>query len=275
MLAQDFSDLRVERVAAGLTFADGPVWSREGFLLISDPPNDKILKWIPGQPLSVYRDSANGPAGNAFDSQGRLYTCETRSRRLVRADKKGHIEILAERYQGKRLNAPNDVVVRKDGEVYFTDPAFGNQQDTRELDFYGVYHVTRKGALEVIAKPGGRPNGIALSPNGKLLYVSISDDRSVLAYDLDKTGEASGQRVLISKIDGPPNGIRVDEKGNLYVGAKGMSVFTAEGKPIISIPFTDPPSNFAFGDADFGALYISSRSSVLRVRLDVKGAVQY
>ena len=131
------------------------------------------MKYTPGGSAEVYRESSNGAAGNAFDAQGRLYTCETHARRITRTDKKGRIEVLADKFDGKRLNAPADLAVSKPGNVYFTDPAFGNQQDTRELDFYGVYHITPKGQLSVVAKPAGRPNGITLSPNGRTLYLSL------------------------------------------------------------------------------------------------------
>lgn len=273
--AQDFSDVSVDRVIAGRTFAEGPVWSPEGYLIFSDIPKSKILRWTPGELPSVLREDSNGASGNAFDSQGRLYTCESHGRRVIRTDKKGKIEVLADRYQSKRLNAPNDIVVRKDGEIYFTDPAFGNQQDSRELDFYGVFHLPRKGELEVIAKPRGRPNGIAMSPNGRVLYVTNSDERNIRAYDLDKTGAASGERIVISKIEGIPDGIRTDEKGNLYVAAKRIYVYTPEGKQIGEIPIGETPSNCAFGDADLQSLYITARTSVYRVRLNVRGSVQY
>ena len=203
-----------------------------GFLIFSDIPNNKLLQFTPGEPASVFRENSNGANGNRFDAQGRLYTCESHSRRVTRTDKKGKVEVLAERWQGKRLNAPNDLAIRKEGDVYFTDPAFGNQQDTRELDFFGVYHISRKGELEVIAKPKGRPNGIALAPDGRTLYVSNSDEQNVRAYDLDKNGAASNERILISGIEGVPDGICVDEKGNLYVAANQIQVYSPEGKPL-------------------------------------------
>jgi len=190
-------------------------------------------------------------------------------------DKKGKMEVLAEKWEGKRLNAPNDIVVRKDGHVYFTDPAFGEQADTRELDFYGVYHITPKGVMNLIAKPAGRPNGIAFSPNGRILYVANSDDRNVRAYDVDKDGAVSNERVLVSNIEGVPDGMRIDEKGNLYVTAKGISVYTPQGKLLHAIELSETPANCAFGDADFQTLYITARTSIYRIRLDVKGSVQY
>lgn len=275
LAAQDFSNLRIERVAAGYRFTEGPVWSREGFLLFSDVPQNLIVRWTPGKGVSNFRELSGGANGNAFDAQGRLYSCESRNRRVVRTDPQGRLEVLAERFQGKRLNAPNDIVVRRDGHVYFTDPAFGAQADTRELDFYGVYHLPPKGELELIARPQGRPNGIALSPDGKILYVANSDDRNVRAYDLDRHGRASGERVIVSGIDGVPDGMKVDEKGNLYIAARTIAVYTPQGKLLAQIEIPETPSNCAFGDSDFGALYVTARTSVYRIRLGVKGAVQY
>ncbi|MEK7407129.1 MAG: SMP-30/gluconolactonase/LRE family protein, partial [Acidobacteriota bacterium] len=272
LLAQDFSELKVERVAAGYKFTEGPVWSREGFLLFSDVPQNLIVK-LDAKGATNFRVESNGANGNAFDAQGRLYTCESRTRRVTRTNKKGEIEVLAERWEGKRLNAPNDIVVRRDGHVWFTDPAFGAQADARELDFYGVYHLGPKGEMELIAKPQGRPNGIALAPNGRVLYVANSDERNVRAYDLDRQGKASNERVVVSGIDGVPDGMKVDEKGNLYVTAKGLAVYSAQGKHLTTIEIAETPANCAFGDPDFQTLYVTARTSVYRIRLDVKGAV--
>ena len=275
LAAQDFSDLKIDKVAAGFRFTEGPVWSREGFLLFSDIPNDKILRFAPGKRGEVFREKSDGANGNTFDAQGRLYSCESRTSRVTRADKKGKIEVLAEKWEGKRLNAPNDIVVRKDGHLYFTDPAFGGSTDQRELDFYGVYHITPKGQMELIAKPKGRPNGLALSANGRVLYVDNSDERNVRAYDLDRNGKASNERIVVSGIDGVPDGMKVDEKGNLYVTAKGVAVYSPEGKLLTTIEVAETPANCAFGDPDFQTLYITARTSLYRVRLNVKGSVQY
>jgi gluconolactonase len=269
--AQNFDNIQIDKVATGYEFTEGPAWSPQGFLVFSDVPNNKVLQFKVGEPVTVLRADSNGASGNRFDAQGRQYTCETHTRRVTRIDKKGKVEVLAERWQGKRLNAPNDLAVRKEGDVYFTDPAFGNQQDTRELDFFGVYHITRKGELEVIAKPKGRPNGIALAPDGKTLYVDNSDERNLRAYDLDKSGVASNERVLVSGIDGVPDGICVDEKGDLYVAANQIQVYSPDGRPLGVIPLQETPSNCAFGDADLGSLYVTARTSVYRVRLGVKG----
>ena len=269
--AQNFEGIQIEKTGAGYAFTEGPAWSPMGFLIFSDVPNNALLRFTPGTPAEVFRAESNGANGNRFDAQGRLYTCESHTRRVTRTDKKGKVEVLAERWQGKRLNAPNDLAIRREGDVYFTDPAFGNQQDARELDFYGVYHISRKGELEVIAKPKGRPNGIALSPDGRTLYVSNSDERNVRAYSLDKNGAASNERILVAGIEGVPDGICVDEKGNLYVAANRIEAFSPEGKQIGEIRTEETPSNCTFGDADLGSLYITARTSLYRVRMGAKG----
>jgi len=269
------ADLKIEKIAAGMAFTEGPVWSRDGFLLFSDVPNNRIMKFVPGVGVSLYRDQSNGANGNTFDDKGRLYTCESRTHRVIRTDKKGKVEVLAESYQGKRLNAPNDITVSKSGHVYFTDPAFGAQAEKRELDFYGIYQITPKGELVLLTKHEGRPNGIALSPNGKILYVANSDEKNLRAYDVAKDGSVVNGRILISGVDGPPDGIRVDEKGNLYVTANGLAIYSPEGKLIQTIQIPEIPRNCAFGDPDFQTLYITAMTSVYRVRLDFKGAVPY
>ena len=271
--AQDFSELRVDRAAAGYRFTEGPAWSGE-FLLFSDIPSNRILKYTPGQPVAVFRENSGGANGNAFDARGRLYTCEGGARRVTRTDSKGNVEVLAERFEGKRLNAPNDLTVRRDGHVYFTDPAFGSLEDTRELPFYGVYHITPRGELSAVSRMDKRPNGIALSPNGRLLYVVGSDERVVRVYDVDRAGVPSNPRILISGIEGVPDGLRTDEKGNLYIAAKALLIYTAEGKLLRTVNLAETPSNVEFGDADLQGLYVTARTSVYHIRLPVKGAAQ-
>ena len=248
--AQNFSEIAFGKLADGYRFTEGPAWSKDGYLIFSDTPGDRLLKWAPGHAPEVFRADAHGPSGNAFDADGRLYTCETRLRRVTRTDKKGKIEVLADQWEGKRLNAPSDIVVSRSGHVYFTDPAFGEQSDHRELDFYGVYHLPPRGPMKLVARPAGRPHGIALSPNGRILYVSNADEHNIRAYDVDRNGDASGERVLVSGIDGVPGGIRVDERGNLYVAAKGIAIYSQEGHPIQVLEMKEQPSNCAFGGPD-------------------------
>ncbi|MBM3783633.1 MAG: SMP-30/gluconolactonase/LRE family protein [Acidobacteria bacterium] len=275
LLAQDLSKLSIEKVSGGFTFTEGPVWHRDNFLLFSDVPENKIWK-LTSEGKFLFRENTNGANGNTLDEKGRLYTCETRGRRVIRTDLKTNaVEILADKFEGKRLNAPNDIAVRKDGHVYFTDPAFGAQSEGRELDFFGVYHIPLKGPIELVAKTAGRPNGIALSPNGRLLYVADSDERAIRVFDLANTGKAANGRVLIKGIDGPPDGIRVDEKGQLWVTCNNVAIYSPDGKFVNKIDFPETPRNIAFGDGDFSTIYVTAQKSVYRVRLDVKGSMQY
>src|ERR1035441_572728 len=269
---QDFPKISIEIIGKGFIFTEGPAWSKDGFLIFSDTVADRIWKWTPGSEPVSFREPANGPAGNAFDSQGRLYTCETHARRVTRTNlKDGRIEVLLDRWDGKKLNAPSDVVVSKSDHVYFTDPAFGEQADHRELDFYGVYHLPPKGPPKLVARPAGRPRGIAISPNGRVLYVTNSDERNVRAYDLDHNGDASGERVLAPQIDGGPGGMRVNEKGELFiVTGKGIAIYTAEGRPIHTIALHDRPSNCALDPAG-SWLYVTARGFLYRIRVDGKG----
>ena len=273
--AQDFSKVQIEKVAGGYRYTEGPVWSKEGFLLFSEVPSGKILKLVGGVPPSVFRAASNGAHGNTFDAQGRLITCEAKSRRVTRTDKTGKIEVLAERFEGKRLNAPNDVVARRDGNLYFTDPAFGGQATGRELDFYGVFRIGPKGELELVAKTTGRPNGIALSPKGDRLYVADSDERLIRVFDVDRAGKAGNGRVLVSGIDGPPDGIRTDEKGSIWVACNAVVVYGEDGKMTGRMEMPEPPRNLTFGDPDYQTLYVTAMKSVYRIRLGAKGHIVY
>ena len=221
--------MHLEKVATGLSHAEAPVWSLEGYLLFSDTVQDKVKKFVPGKGVEEVGSRPGGASGMTFDEQGRLYTCEPRDRRVTRLSKNGkNTEVIAARFEGKRLNAPNDIVVRRDGNVYFTDPAFGNQQDSRELDYYGVFRINPKGEMEAVARWKSRPNGFAVSPNGRLLYVANSDERSIHVFDLDRSGVASNDRLFLTKLEGVPGGIRTDEKGKcLCRGSKRLGLLPA------------------------------------------------
>jgi gluconolactonase len=273
--AQDFSDFHVEKVATGMHFTDGPAWSLEGFLVFSDTVTDKLQKFTPGKGVTDFASRAGGAAGNAYDEQGRLYTCEFRERRITRTSKNGKMDVVAARFEGKRLNAPSEIVVRRDGNAYFADPAFGDQQDSRELDFNGVYRITPRGEVEAIARWKTRPNGIALSPNGRTLYVSDADARSVHAFDLDRGGAASNDRVVIARVPGVPAGLSTDEKGDLFVAGRYVYIYSPKGEQLREIKLSETPSNLTFGDPDFQSLYVTTHTAVYRIRLNVKGFVPY
>ncbi|MEO8369144.1 MAG: SMP-30/gluconolactonase/LRE family protein [Candidatus Solibacter sp.] len=268
--AQGFGEFKFERLAQGYRFTQGVAWSKPGgYLVFSDTPSDRLMKWIPGSEITVLRTDANAPAGNAFDAQGNLYTCETRTRRVTRTDKNNKIDVIAESFEGKKLNAPSQITVSRNGHVYFTDPAFGEQSDHRELDFHGVYHIPPKGPMTLVAKSPTRPRGIAISPNGRTLYVSNADDHSVRAYDVDRNGDTSNERIFVSKIEGAPAGLSTDEKGNLWLAAKGIAVYSPEGQRIHFIDMHDVVSSLTFGDADFKTLFLAARAIVFRARPDI------
>jgi gluconolactonase len=273
LVAQDFSQLKVEEVASGFPGGEGSVWSREGFLIFSDYSQDRLYKYVPGKAPEVYREDSHGANGNTMDRQGRLYSCEYKARRVTRTDRKGRIEVLVDRFEGKRFNAPNDIVVRRDGHVYFTDPLY-TPLDERDLDFYGIYHVTPKGRIEAIARLQTRPNGVTLSPDGKILYAANTNERNVRAYDLSRAGQASNERVVISDLPGGPDGIRTDARGNLYLTSRGIAVYSPGGQLLGRISVPGNARNLAFGDADLRTLYIIG-NSLYRVRVTIPGSIHY
>lgn len=273
--AQDFENIMSERVATGMVYVDGITWSRDGFLVFSDVIRKTVYRLDPTGPPKPTEENRNGAEGLAYDAQFRLYLCEPALRRVVRMDRRGKAEVLAEGYQGKKFNGPNDIVVRKDGNVYFTDPAFVSGGEARELDYNGIYRITPKGELEVVAKWTTRPNGITVSGDGKSLFVTDADRRTLVAFDLDGKGAASNQRDLFGKIPGIPGGIRTDVNGRFYIAAKGLGVYTREGKLVHTFLPTEVITNCTFGDPDMETMYASARKAVYKIRLGVKGAVQY
>ncbi len=277
--AQDFSALKAEKVAGDFKFTEGPVWNRAGFLLFSDIPANTIYKWTPGGKAEVFRQPSGNSNGLTYDRQGRFIACEHSNRRVSRTERDGKVTALAEAYQGKRLNSPNDVVVRRDGNIYFTDPPYGiPKEQKQELEFQGVFRLSPKGELTLIAKDFDRPNGIALSPDEKTLYVDDTTRRHVRAFTLARDGSASGGAVVADlKVEkGGVDGMKVDAKGNMYVtGPGGVWVFDKAGKHLGTIAVPETPANCAFGDRDYKTLYITARTSLYRVRLPYAGHKTY
>ncbi|MEO8049589.1 MAG: SMP-30/gluconolactonase/LRE family protein [Acidobacteriota bacterium] len=286
----------VEKVLGNLQFAEGPVWVRTGgYLLFSDLPANAIMKWAPAAGLSVYRKSVFtnefpkgiqiGTNGLTFDRQGRVIACEHGNRRISRTEKNGTITTLADRYQGQRLNSPNDVVLRRNGDIYFTDPnsvARNNPPDPNhyfqaELGFNGVYRITAAGKLELLTKDVPYPNGIAFSPDEKKLYVANTrPDKFWMVYDVQADGTiANGKKFLNltqDPADGLPDGMKMDRLGNLYAtGPGGVLVLSPEGKHLGTIPVPEIAANCAWGDADGKTLYITARSGLYRIKLNVPG----
>ncbi len=275
LFSQDFSSLEISKVLNGFQFASAPAWSHEGFLIFADARANQLLQWRPGAKPAVLLEDVQGASGAAFDSQGRLIVCEPRAHRVVRIDKKKQVQSLADKWEGKRLNAPNDVAVRKDGNIYFTDPAFGYQQDSRELDFYGIYRITPKGDLDVVAKWQTRPNGIVLSSNGRTLFVADSDRRTIRAWDLDRSGVPSNERAAVAATAGVPNGLCTDAEGNLYVAANKLEIYSPAGKRIRDVGFASNVTGCTLAEEAEDSLFLTAGDTIFRLRLKEKGASQH
>ncbi len=265
----------IERIGTGFGFVEGPVWSRQGYLIFSDMVHSRIMKLASPNHPETLRNYSQAANGNALDRQGRLYSCERDGRRVTRRDPDGRLTVVASEWQGKRLNSPNDIAIRRDGHLYFSDPASKAVLEPQEIGFSGVYHVNPAGQLSLVTSKMARPNGVALTPDGRTLYVADTQEKKVLAYDLDGEGNASHERVFLTDMAGSPDGLRVAENGNLYIAAKGIAVYTAAGKLVRTIEFPEAPANCAFGDADLKTLYVTARTSVYRLRIPDRGSLPY
>jgi gluconolactonase len=267
--AQDFSRLQIEKLAGGYRFLEGPAFSKEGHLYFTDIPSNRILRLSRDGKLEVFRTGTRGANGLAIDDKGRVVACEGEGRRVARIPLEGEPEVIADSFEGKPLNAPNDIVIRGNN-IYFTDPAFGPAADRKELPFFGVYRVNQRKEIAAIARWDKRPNGIAISPNGRMLYVASSDERAVRAFDLDRSGNASNERLLITGIRGVPDGLKTDAKGNLWIACAGVAVYSPGGKLIQFIEMGEKPSNLAIGEGEPFFVYVTARTSLYRIRFDRK-----
>jgi sugar lactone lactonase YvrE len=263
-----------EQIASDLKFTEGPVWHPDGYLLFSDIPADIIYKWTTDGKLGVFLSPSGNSNGLTFDKQGRLIACEHGNRRVTRIEADGKVVSLAEKYDGKRLNSPNDVVVKSDGSIYFTDPPYGIQPDQQELSFNGVYRISPDGVLTLLVNDIDRPNGLVFSPDEKVLYIADTARKHVKAFDVKLDGTLANGRVFADlsaeKVDGP-DGMKVDVKGNLYVTSGVTWVFDNSGKHLGDIVTPEPPANCAFGGSDNKTLFITARTSVYKVQLKVVG----
>lgn len=291
-------EARLEKLAGGFDWVEGPVWRASGgYLLFSDIPRNTIYRWKEGEGLSVFLRPAgytrSDPPGDelgtnalVFDAEDRLVMADHGNRQIARLEElKFTRTTLADRYQGRRLNSPNDLIFRSNGDLFFTDPPYGlrglNGSPARELDVNGVYRLTPSGELTLVIRDLTFPNGVALSPDEQTLYVSNSDpQRPVwMAYDLRADGSLGPGRVLFDASalvregkQGSPDGMTVDRDGNLFAaGPGGILVISPEGRHLGTIETGQIAANCAFGD-DGSALYITADMDLLRIRLHTKGA---
>jgi gluconolactonase len=285
---------KIEKLAGGFQFTEGPVWVNEGgYLLFSDPNANRIYRWSPDGQVSVFRTKSGytgvdigeykqpGSNGLTLDKEGRLTINEHGNRRVSRLEKNGVLTVLADRYEGKRLNSPNDLIYRSDGALYFTDPPFGLPKafddPRKELPFSGVYCFIN-GQLKLVAQDLSGPNGIAFSPDEKYLYVGDWDEKHkvVMRYDVRADGTLANGKIFYDTTKAPGedaiDGIKVDQQGNLYVsGPGGLWIVSPEGKHLGTLVGPEHPHNIAWGDEDGKTLYLAAQTGLYRIRLNIPG----
>ena len=274
-----------ERLATGCIFTEGPLWHRrEKYLLFSDMPGDHLRRWSQKDGVTTFRKPCNKSNGLAWDLQGRLLTCEHGSSCLTRTEADGRITILASHYEGKELNSPNDLAVRSDGAVYFSDPSYGRKEHfglprEPQLPFRGVYRLAPDGkTLTLLASDFGQPNGVCFSLDEKTLFVSDTDRQHIRAFDVRADGTlANGQlwANTVGESPGAPDGLKIDSAGNLYsCGPGGIHVFAPDATCLGVIRVPEYTANFCWGDDDFRSLFVTASSSVYRIRVTVPGTAQ-
>jgi gluconolactonase len=269
----------LERIATGFRFTEGPLWHPDGYLLFSDIPANTIYKWKPDGTVEVFRSPSGYSNSLTFDRHGRLIACEHSNRRVSRTDLDGTVMSLADEYNGSRLNSPNDAVVKSDGSIYFTDPPIGLTAEygvpgIQELPFQGVYRLLPDGeTLELLASDIYQPNGLAFSPDEKLLYVTDSGTGTIYAFDVQTDGLLENKRVF-KTISGWPDGIKVDIRGNLYVTTNTplLQVYSSSGRHLGDITIGARTENCAFGGIDNKTLFITGGTSVYRMQMKVQGS---
>ncbi len=274
------SDAKLETVASGFGFTEGPMWDPAGFVYVSDETLNKIFRVYPdGKKEEVI--ALGDPDGNTFDRQHRLIDCASVLRAIIDVTPDGKYKILADRYEGKRLNSPNDVILGPDGALYFTDPTLDLVKgEKQEIPFQGVYRLDDAGKLRLLTRDLGQPNGLAFSPDGKKFYVDDDTQRNIRVYDVAADGSLTNGRVFGEepggKGDGVPDGIKVDDKGNLFVtGPKGIWVWDADGHHLGTIVMPEQPANLTWGDPQYDTLYITATTSVYRLKTRTRGFVPY
>ena len=264
---------QVKKIISGFQFTEGPVWVSDGFLLFSDIPADTIYKYKPESELETFMKPSGHSNGLTLDKQGRLLICE-HDRQVSRLEKNGTKKPLLKTISGKRLNSPNDIVVKSDEAIYFTDPPFGLPDRTvgKELDFSGIYRLEPDGKYTILDDSIELPNGLAFSPDESVLYVDDSGSGNVYAFDVTSVGMLENKRIFSSVGNRGGDGMKVDVEGYLFVtGPSGVNVFSSEGLMLGLITCPETPSNVAWGKNDYKTLYITARTSIYSLRVNTGG----
>lgn len=267
----------LRKLAGGMKFLEGPVWmgGDDGWLIFSNIPDSQLKKWSEKDGLSTFRENTQEANGNCVDRQGRLITCVGLGRCVTRTEKDGSVTVLADRFEGKRFNSPNDVVVKSDNTIWFSDPDYALRDKPRELDGLYVFRLDLKHKkLTPVLHDCDKPNGLCFSPDEKRLYVADSGLKTHLirVYDVQKNGTLTNSRLFCVIDHGLPDGIRCDAEGRVFSSAgDGVQIFSPSGELIGKIFVPESPANLAFGGRDHKTLYICARSSLYSVQLSVKG----
>ena len=267
---------QAERLATGFVFTEGPLWHPDGFYYFVDVRASMLYRVAPGRPHEVVREKTGGGNGTTFDLQGRLILCEGDNRRLTRRATDDRFEVLVDRFEGKRLNRPNDVVCRSDGSIYFTDPGLRVPLAEREVEHAGVYRIAPDGGVSLVAD-FEYPNGLAFSPDERLLYVANTRwAQYIHVLELDADGRMLRRRIFADmssdETDGVPDGMKVDVEGRVYcTGPGGTWVFAPDGTRLGVIRTPEVPANLVFGGPDLRTLFFTARTSVYTLRAKVPG----
>lgn len=270
-------DATLEKVATGFGFTEGPVWDSKGFLYVSDETINKIFRVYVNDGRKEEVIALGDPDGNTYDGHGRLIDCASVLRAIIEVTPDGKYKILADHFEGKKFNSPNDVIVGRDRALYFTDPTLdlpeGEQQ---EIPFQGVYRLDQNRDVRLLTKDLTQPNGLAFSPDGKRFYVDDSKQKNIRVYDAAADGQLTNGRIFGEepggKGEGVPDGMRVDHAGNLFVtGPKGIWVWDSDGNHLGTIDMPEQPANLIWGDRDLRTLYITATTSVYRLKTKTTG----
>ena len=274
--------IELEQVATDFIFTEGAMWNgatRE--LVFSDIPGDIMRKWSAEGGISVLRQPSSKTNGNYYDLEGRLISCEHATSRVVREEANGTLSVLATHYEGKELNSPNDVIVKSDGAIYFTDPTYGRMDvfgllREQDLDFQGVYRIDpNSGDLSLLANDFQQPNGLTFSLDEQQLFVNDTDAGHIRVFDVAEDGSISGGEVWAvpeGAGDGGCDGMKIDSEGNLYcTGPGGLHVYASDATCLGVIEVPEVAANFTWGDDDLQAVYITASTSLYRTRVNIPG----
>ena len=272
----------VERLATGFDFTEGPIWHRSGrYLIFSDMPGDHMRRWSEAGGVTTFRKPTHMANGNAYDRQGRLLTCEHATSRVTRTDAGGDIQVLATHHQGKQLNSPNDIVVRSDGGVYFTDPTYGRMEyygvkRSPELSFRGVYRIEEDASkLTLLADDFAQPNGLCFSLDERRLFVNDTERGHIRVFGVAASGTLTGGEIWADVKgggQGAPDGLKIDSLGNVYCcGPGGLHVYDPRGVSLGVIRLPEVTANFTWGGDDLKSIFLTASTSLYRVRTATPG----